>query len=285
MAESSQVPGHRPPVSAYMITYNNERTVESALRSLAWADEIVVVDSFSTDRTVEIARRYAGTFIQRAWPGFRDQYQFASGQCRHAWRVFADADEVVPPELAAEIQSELALNAARPESARVSGYYAQRRTCYLGRWIQHGGWVPDREIRVYDGARGAWKGGLHANVHIDGKVAEFRHVYQHYTYADIGDHLDTIDRYSTVAAREMFEAGRRFRLARLLFSPPGRFLRDYILKRGFLDGFAGLVVAVSTAFYVFIKQAKLWELQHGLGPARPPAAAGADGADGGSRPG
>jgi glycosyltransferase involved in cell wall biosynthesis len=250
------------PVSAYLITFNNARTLEKALESLSWVDEIVVVDSFSTDATPEIARKYANRFEQRKWPGFRDQYQYASTRCTHDWVLFLDADEEVSQELATEIQEELARNAARSAPDRVAGYNGHRRTWYLGRWILHGGWVPDFEIRVYDRRQGAWKGDLHAKVHVDGPVRDLHGFLYHYTYADVSEQLQTIDRYSTTAAEDMLRNGKRFSFFHMLGNPAFRFVRDYVLKRGFLDGFPGLVVALNTAFYVLAKYAKLWELQH-----------------------
>jgi len=249
----------RVPVSAYMITFNNERTVERALQSLSWVDEIVVVDSFSTDATPAIAAKYAVRFEQRAWPGFRDQYQYAADLCSHEWALFVDADEEVPAELAAEIRAELAANRQRPDSDRILGYHAHRLTWYLGRWIRHGGWLPDHEIRLYRRDRGRWAGDLHAKLEVDGRVRHLQHRYCHYTYADIGDQLQTIDRYSAAAALDMHNAGRRFSILHLLGNPLARFVRDYFLKRGFLDGMPGFVVAINTMFYVFVKHAKLWE--------------------------
>ena len=253
----------RIPVSAYMITRDNARTVETALRSVAaWADEIVLVDSFSTDQTLEIARRYGAKIEQRPWPGFSDQYQYASERCRNDWVLFLDADEELAPDLIREIQEELPRNAARPEAEQVRGYYGHRRTWYLGRWILHGGWVPDYEIRLYRRQYGEWKGGLHAKVHIDGRVAHFRGLYHHYTYADIADQLRTIDRYSTTDAADMQAAGVRASCCRMTGRALFRFVRDYVLKRGFLDGMPGFIIAVNTAFYVFVKNAKLWEAQN-----------------------
>ncbi len=262
----------RPPVSAYMITFNNERTLQKALASLSWADEIIIVDSFSTDRTLEIAARFTDKITQRKWPGFRDQYQFAADLCQHDWALFADADEELAPELIAEIAGELAENVKRAPEDRIAGYYAQRRTWYINRWIMHGDWVPDREIRLYDRRCGRWEGGLHANIHIQGPVAELKHYYLHYTYANISEHLSTIDNYSTTAALEMQQAGKGFSYLHLIGNPVARFLKGYLLKQGFRDGFPGFVIAVATMFYVFIKHAKLRELtvarQAGESPCR-----------------
>ena len=198
------------PVSAYMITFNNARTVEKALQSLSWVDEIVVVDSFSTDETLEIVRKYATKVEQREWPGFRDQYQYASELCEHDWRIFIDADEEISLELAAEMQEVLPLNVRRPESERVRGYHGHRRTYYLGSWIMHGGWIPDHEIRLYHKDHGGWKGDLHAMIHVSGCVEHLEHFYYHYTYADISEQLQTIDRYSSTAAGDMKRNGKRF---------------------------------------------------------------------------
>lgn len=252
--------GAREKISVCMITFNNARTVEQALASVKdWADEIIVVDSFSTDATPEIVRRFTDNFEQRTWPGFRDQYNYCIAKAHNEWVIFIDADEVIPPELAAEIQAR-----PRADSARYDGYIAHRRTFYLGRWIMHGGWVPDYEIRLFRRSRAAFEGALHANVKVRGQVGELQHFYQHYNYRDIADQIDTINRYSETAARDMLAEGRRFSAFDLLLRPPARFLKEYILKRGFADGMPGLVIAVSTMYYVFIKYAKLWELQKGL---------------------
>ncbi|MFT5129817.1 MAG: hypothetical protein ACI8W8_003446, partial [Rhodothermales bacterium] len=151
---------------------------------------------------------------------------------------------------------------ARPESEQIAAYTCQRRTWYIDRWIQHGAWVPDREIRVYNRQLARWAGGLHAKLATEGRVTEFKGVYLHYTYADVSDHLATTNKYSNTAVADMREAGKRFSMVKLLFNPFWRFFKEYILKRGFLDGFPGFAIAVHTSFYVFIKQVKLWEAEH-----------------------
>jgi glycosyltransferase involved in cell wall biosynthesis len=244
-------------ISACMITFNNERTVDQALSSVAsWASEVIVVDSFSTDATPAIAGKYATTFEQRAWPGFRDQYNYCIGKARNDWVVFLDADEVIPPELASEMARRI-----EADAGAYDGYIAHRRNFYLGRWIMHGGWVPDCEIRLFRKSRGCFEGGLHANVKVKGAVGELKHFYQHYNYRDIADQIDTISRYSKTAAEDMLKEGRRFSWIDLLFRPPIRFIKEYLFKRGFLDGMPGLVIAISTMYYVFIKYARLWELE------------------------
>ena len=245
-------------LSIYMITYNNERTVEKALRSIQWADEIVVVDSFSVDRTVEICRQFTDKVFQRKWPGHQDQYQYAADLTLHPWIMFVDADEEIPQELAEEIRRELST-----EKQDLDGFIAYRRTYYLGRWIRHGGWVPDCEIRLYRREKGRWQGGLHAKVAVDGKVGSLKNPYLHDTYRDISDQIQTIDRYSRIAAEDSLRSGGKFSLMKLVLHPPVRFFKEYLFKGGFRDGIPGLIIIVATMFYVFIKYAKLWELTRG----------------------
>jgi glycosyltransferase involved in cell wall biosynthesis len=247
-----------PKLSVYMITYNNEETIERALKSVTWANEIVIVDSFSNDRTVEIGRKFTDKIFQRKWPGHRDQYQYAADLTTHDWIMFVDADEEVSPELAEEIRKELS-----GEVERVDGLFVYRRTFYLGRWIRYGGWYPDGEIRVYRRNKGRWEGGLHARVVVEGTVKSLKNQYLHYTYRNISDQIQTIDKYSGIAAGDMIQKGERFSLFKLLLHPPFRFIKEYFFKLGFRDGLPGLVIVISTMYYVFIKYAKLWELTRG----------------------
>jgi glycosyltransferase involved in cell wall biosynthesis len=243
------------PVSVYVLTYNNKRTLQRCLESLRWADELVVVDSCSDDGSFELAKEFTDEVYQRKWGGHREQYQYAANLTKNEWVMFVDADEVVPPELVDEIQRELEGN-----HGQWDGYICHRRTFYLGRWIEYGGWYPDYEIRLYRRDKGKWVGDLHAKVGVEGKVKQLNGRYLHYTYRDISDQIQTIDRYSRTAAEDMMRSGEQFSLFRLLLRPPFRFLKEYIFKAGFRDGLPGLIIAVSTVFYVFIKYAKLWEL-------------------------
>ncbi len=244
------------PVSIYVLTSNNRRTIERCLKSLQWAQELVVVDSFSADGTYELCQQYTDKVYRQEWKGHRDQYQYAASLTTKDWIMFVDADEEIPPELAEEIRMELS---GMPMA--FDGFFVYRRTHYLGRWIRYGGWYPDGEIRLYRRDKGLWEGGLHAKVVVKGNVGTLKNQYLHYTYQDISDQIRTIDKYSQIAAADMVQKGKKFSLFRLLFHPPFRFIKEYLFKSGFRDGLPGLIIVVSTTYYVFIKYAKHWELE------------------------
>lgn len=243
------------PVSIYVLTFNNIRTIERCLNSLFWAEELIIVDSGSTDGTYEICQRYTENVYRREFKTHADQYQFAAEMTTNQWIMFVDADEEVPTELVEEIREEL-----KNEEKGLEGFIIYRKTYYLGRWIRYGGWYPDGEIRLYRRDKGRWEGGLHAKIIVDGRVKRLKNKYLHYTYRDISDQIQTIDRYSKIAAEDLVKSGKRFTLFKLLFHPPLRFVKEYFLKLGFRDGLPGLIIAVSTMYYVFIKYAKHWEL-------------------------
>lgn len=243
------------PVTATVITFNEAANIAAALESLSWADEIIVVDSESTDDTVAIARRYTNHVIVRPWPGYVDQKNFAAGQASHDWIVSLDADERVSPALAEEIRGLIAREPSAP------GYRVPRVTFHLGRWIRSTDWYPDYQLRVYDRRRARWTGRyVHESVKADGPVVDLRGELLHYAYRDLAHHQQTMDRYTTLAARQMFEDGRRAGWIDLAMHPPAAFLRNYILRGGVRDGVPGLIVSAMNARYVGLKFAKLWEL-------------------------
>jgi glycosyltransferase involved in cell wall biosynthesis len=244
-------------LAAVVITLNEEDRIGDCLASVAFADEVLVVDAGSTDRTATVAREHGARVIVRDWPGYAAQKNFANGQVAATWILSVDADERVTPELAREIR---ALVAAAPES--VAGASMPRRTWYLGRWIRRGGWYPDRKIRLARRGRCRWEGeSVHERLVPDGAVTPLRGDLLHYTYRGIADHLRTIDRFTTEAARGMAAQGRSGAGFAMLVHPPLKFLKMYLLKGGFLEGLPGFVVAVLGAYYVFLKYAKLWELR------------------------
>ncbi len=245
-----------PGVTAVINTLNEAAHIAAAIESVRFADEVLVVDAHSTDETVAIARRYTDRVIVRDWPGYIAQKNFAADEARHDWILSIDADERVTPELAAEIR---ALLAAAPPRA---GYRVPRLSRYLGRWIRSTDWYPDYQLRLYDRRRGRWQGRyVHESVKVDGEPGRLQADLLHYTYRDVSHHLQTIDRYTTLAAKQMYEDGRRAGLRHLALNPVAAFLRNYVARAGFRDGRAGFVVSVLNAYYVLLKFVKLWERQ------------------------
>ncbi len=244
-------------ISAIIVCFNEEDNIDDCLQSVTWCDEIVVVDSFSTDRTVEICRRYTDRVFQRAWAGYRDQKAFAHSKATKEWVILVDSDERVPPELRAEIQEAL-----RGHGSRYAAYAVPRVVYYLGRWWWRGGWYPDYDIRVFKRAQARW-GGLdpHERIFVQGRVRRLRNPIHHYSYRDITDHLSRINHFTSLSARELKESGQRWRWWNSIFHPPFRFLRSFVWKRGFLEGAPGFFIAATAAFYVFLKYAKLRELE------------------------
>ena len=245
-----------PKLSVTVITKNEAADVGDALASVAWADEIVVVDSESTDDTVAIARRYTDRVVVRAWPGYVDQKNYAAAIASHDWILSLDADERVTAGLADEIRAALA------GSPRAAAFRMPRVTRHLGRWIRSTDWYPDHQVRLYDRRAAEWTGRyVHEALSVRGATGDLRGELQHYAYRDIADHLETIDRYTTYAARQMHESGRRAGVLQLAGHPPLAFLRNYVARGGIRDGVPGFIVSAMNAYYVFLKFAKLRELE------------------------
>ena len=245
-----------PRVSVTIITLDEAEHIGAAIDSAAWADEIIVVDSGSTDGTADIARGRGVRVETRAWPGYVEQKNYAAALARNEWVFSLDADERVPPGLAREIQATVA---AEPP---MRGYRVPRVTFHLGRWVRTTDFYPDYQTRLYDRRAARWRGSyVHESVAVDGPVGQLRHELEHYSYRDLRDHLDRINHYTTLAARQMYEGGRRASPFALLAHPPAAFLRNYVLRRGFLDGSVGLTLSLVNSYSVFLKFAKLRELQ------------------------
>jgi glycosyltransferase involved in cell wall biosynthesis len=246
-----------PKLSVTVIAKNEAADIDQALASVAWADEIVVVDSESTDGTVAVARRHTERVVVREWPGYVDQKNYAASIASHDWILSLDADERVTPALADEIRA-LLVGAPREAAFRIP-----RVTWHLGRWIRTTDWFPDHQLRLYDRRSARWTGRyVHEAVTVNGSIGTLRGELQHYAYRDIADHLETIDRYTTYAARQMHEEGRRARLSQIAGHPPLAFLRNYLAHGGIREGVPGFVISAMNAYYVFLKFAKLWELEH-----------------------
>ena len=246
-----------PGVSVTIITLNEGANIDDCLAAVAWADDVIVVDSHSRDDTVERAGSRGARVIVRDWPGsYAAQKNFAASEARHDWILSVDADERVTPALAAEIRSAVA------SGADVAGYRVPRVTWHLGRWIRTTDWYPDYQLRLYDRRRASWPDRLvHESVRAEGPVAYLRNDLEHYAYRDIAHHHEVMNRYTTLAAQQMHAQGRRAGLLDVVVHPPAAFLRNYVLKRGFQDGIPGFIISVMNAQYVFLKFAKLWEAQ------------------------
>jgi glycosyltransferase involved in cell wall biosynthesis len=249
------------PVSAVVITRNEERRLGAALESAAFCDEIVVVDCASTDRTREIAEAAgASVTVNSPWPGWVAQRNLAVDKASHDWVLALDADERVSSPLREEIR------ALQTRGFGAAGYRIPRAAFYQGRWIRATDWYPDPQIRLFDRRHGRWQGHLvHESVVTRGPVASLRSDLEHHPYADLSDHMRKIDLYTTLWARQAHEGGRRFSVADLLIAPFWAFWRNFLIKRGFTLGLAGLTVSAMNAYYTFAKLAKLAEVERGAG--------------------
>lgn len=249
-------------ITATVITYNEEKNIQACLESLTWAKEIVVVDSGSSDRTLEICRGYTDKVLINPWVGFIEQKNFAISAATYDWVLNVDADERVPEELRHAIERELA-------APRHKGYWIARRNYFLGRWIRHGGWYPDRVLRLFDRRAGRF-GGLNPHAYFaipEGSVGVIHSDLIHLTYPDLSEYLRKQDWYTGISARERVKWGRRpgsITRMELLLRAMLKFTQVYLVKRGFLDGMHGWIVAAGASYFNVFKYAKVWEA--GLAP-------------------
>ena len=238
-------------ITATIITANEERNIARAVESLRCCDEILILDSGSTDRTVELAENLGARVVEGGWRGYAGQKNHAAEQAEHDWILSLDADEALSESLEAEI---LALKKTEPS---FDGYTMPRMANYLGRWILHSGWYPDRKVRLYHRAKGKWVGDfVHESVMVNGKVGHLDSNILHFTCESLSEHVKTMDRYTTLAAQELVARKERVSTVRLIAHPPWTFLKSYFLQRGFQDGLEGLIIAYMAAFYTFLKYSK-----------------------------
>lgn len=243
------------PISLVIITLNEEDHIERCIRSAPFVDDVVVVDSFSTDRTVEIAKACGARVFQEKWRGFGPQKAFAAEQAKNSWILSLDADEALSMELVSELQEKFAT--LDPEA----GYLFPRRSFHLGRWINHGGWYPDYQLRLFNKDKSQWNSAdLHEKVEVKKRLKMAKDL-QHWVFDDLSDQVVTNDRYSTLGAKQLAAVGKKFSFFKLLTKPVSKFVETYIVKRGFMDGLPGFIISVGASYSIFLKFAKLWEME------------------------
>jgi len=243
-------------ISAAIITYNEEKNIKRCMDSLDFVDEIIVVDSLSSDNTCAIAKELGAKVIDQKFLGHIDQKQLAVENCSNEWVLSLDADEEVSPELKASIL-ELIKNPLEHEA-----YEMKRVSFHLGKWIRHGGWYPDKKTRFFNKTKAHWGGyNPHDKVIVDGSIGMLEGDLMHYVFDDLRHNIDTNNSYSSIMAEDLAKEDKKFCYLKLFFKPLGKFLEVYIYKRGFMDGMPGFIIAVGAAYSMFLKFAKLWELK------------------------
>ena len=243
--------GDAVKITATIITLNEERNIPRAIESLRCCDEILVADSGSTDRTLELARNLGARVIETPWRGYAAQKNWIAEQAANDWILSLDADEALSEALEGEIWN------LKKNGPRYDAYTMPRLAQYLGKWILHSGWYPDRKIRLYDRGKAKWVGDfVHETVRADGRVGHLEANLLHFTCDSLSEHVKSMDRYTTLAAQEL--AGQKVGIPtrRLILDPMWTFFRTYFLQRGFLDGVEGLTIAYMAALYTFLKYAK-----------------------------
>lgn len=248
-----------PPLSAVILTKDEEHNIERCLKSVvSLCDEVIVVDCYSQDKTVEIAKNYTDKVYLNEWPGFAEQRIFGLSKTRNDWILWIDADEEVSPELDREI---------RNLDFESDSYIIPMLIWYLGRWIRHCGWYPGHKVRLFDKTKGQFND-VRVHEHFStGKPAPMlKHPMYHYSYRNLRHHLDKINLYTSLAGRQMHEKGKNVTISSAMGHAVSRFLKTFIIKCGFLDGRQGLIISILASYYTFLKYAKCWELNHDAAP-------------------
>jgi glycosyltransferase involved in cell wall biosynthesis len=243
-------------ISASIIVRNEEENIAAVCETVSWADEIVIVDSDSYDRTVEIARGYTDKVFNHPFRGYKDKHEFADAQTTGDWIFWIDADERVTPELREAIEN----LRERDPATLPDGFHIPRSTKYLGRWIRHSGWYPDYQMRLYRKSASYWDGvAPHETARVKGPIETLHGEFLHYTKRNLGEHHRVLDEYTTLAAEHHHKNNKHVRAIDLFILPIAAFIRSFVLKQGFRDGAPGLIIAMFTAYSVFLKFAKVWE--------------------------
>lgn len=244
-------------LTAIIPTGNEEYNIEAVLESVSFADEIMVVDSYSTDRTVELARKHTDFVIQREYENSASQKNWAIPQATHEWILLLDADERPSPGLKEEIQKIL-------ENPDKDAYWIYRQNYFFGHRLKYSGWQGDKVIRLFRKSKSRYEDKhVHAEVLVDGEVGSLKHKLEHHTYRDLDHYFEKFQRYTTWGAYDRIEKNSRVSAYHLMVKPAYGFFQKYILKRGFMDGRTGLIVALQHSWYLFVRALKIWRLQEG----------------------
>lgn len=253
-------PSAKSPLSVFIVCCNEEKKIERCLQSVSFAQEIIVVDSGSSDRTIEICKKYTDKVIHKNWAGFVEQKTFAFARCSNEWVLNLDADEEISDPLRARISAIVAGKEDIP--ADLAGFQISRVVNYMGRWWIKGGWYPEYRLRLVRKSKTAW-GGTDPHEHAipDGRTKRIKEQINHYTYSNLREQVQSLNSLSSSAAFSLYKNGRTTSFISIMLRPLARFFKFYFAKRGFLEGQPGLIVALMESFYTFLKYAKLWELQ------------------------
>ena len=244
------------PISAFIVCVNEGDNIRRCLQSISWCTEIIIIDSGSTDNTLEICREYGATVIHRNWTGYVEQKAFGLEKCSHEWVLNIDADEEVSEELRQEITTVI-----QNDDLRFAGYELSRVVFYLGKWWRKGGWYPEYRLRLCRRSKTTWAGAdPHERAVVDGTTKRLKGELHHYTYTGIADHILRLNQHSSSAARTMHKNGKKASILLMILNPLGRFAKFYFVKKGYLEGLTGLIVAFFESFYVLLKYLKLWEI-------------------------
>jgi len=242
-------------LSVVIITLNEEEKIKDCLESIKWADEIIVVDSLSNDKTVDVAKQYTDKIFEREFAGFGEQKNFAISKAQGDWILSIDADERVIPALAEEIKKVMA-------ESKVHGYLIPIKTYFLGRPMKHCGWWPNYKLRLFKKDSGKMSDSLvHEGITVTGRTCKLKNPLDHYSYTDINEYMEKLERYTSLAADAMLKKGKKFSIFTTLARSFFAFFKIYIIKAGFLDGKEGFILAKLSSYYNFLKHIKLHEKQ------------------------
>lgn len=248
-----------PKISLVIISLNEESNIARCIESASWVDEIIVLDSGSTDKTREIAESLGAKVFNEEWRGFTDQKNRLADLAENDWLLNLDADEALKKESEEEIKNFL----SSVDLSNCQGLEFPRRSFHLGKWINHGGWYPDRQLRLYNKTKASWAGGaLHERVQCD-SFRRAKTPLLHWVFKDLDDQVAANNRYSRLGAEVLISKGKGFSLFMMLTKPISKFLETYLFKRGFMDGMAGFVISIGAAYSIFLKYAKLYYLKKG----------------------